>query len=449
MQEEYIGAKVPPYSLEAEQSVLGAMLIDIESVSLAFEKLRAEDFYRPENKEIFSAMEALFDLNKPIDIVTVCDMLSQNGTLDTIGSGEFISNLAMSVPTTANIKYYIDIIKDKALLRNLIDVSGQIQKLAFDASDDASGIAETSEKLIFDALTGKTTKQFSKIGEVLAKNFETLEELSKRDTKITGLETGFIALDYLLSGFQKSTLNILAARPGIGKTSFALNIARHAAITNKVPVAIFSLEMSDEELTNRILSSQALIDSTKLKTGRLETDDWERMIQSVGVMGDAPLYIDDTPGITITEIRSKCRRLKLEKGLGLIVVDYLQLMEGRGRAESRQQQVSEMSRALKILAKELEVPVLTLSQLSRSIETRQDKTPMLSDLRESGAIEQDADVVMFLHKVEEGEDGGEVSPNLTELIVAKHRSGAQGKIKLMWQPQYTTFMSVDTTHDEY
>ncbi len=448
MQEEYLGAKAPPYSLEAEQSVLGAMLIDLESVSLAFEKLKAEDFYRPENKEIFSAMESLFDLNKPIDVVTVCDMLSQNGTLDTVGSGEFISNLAMSVPTTANIKYYIDIIRDKALLRNLIDASGQIQKLAFDAQDDASGIAETSEKLIFDVLTGKTTKQFSKIGEVLTKNFEALEELSKRDTKITGIETGFIALDYLLSGFQKSTLNILAARPGIGKTSFALNIARHVAVTNKIPVAIFSLEMSDEELTNRILSSQALIDSTKLKTGRLDTDDWERMIQSVGPMSEAPLYIDDTPGISVTEIRSKCRRLKLEKGLGLVVVDYLQLMEGRGKAESRQQQVSEMSRALKILAKELEVPVLTLSQLSRSIETRQDKTPMLSDLRESGAIEQDADVVMFLHKVDEGEEGGEVSPNLTELIVAKHRSGSQGRIKLMWQPQYTTFMSVDTTHEE-
>ncbi len=449
MQEEYLGAKVPPYSLEAEQSVLGAMLIDLESVSLAFEKLTATDFYRPENQEVFKAMEELFDLNKPIDVVTVCDMLAQNGTLETVGSGEFISNLAISVPTTANIKYYIDIIKDKALLRNLIDASGQIQKLAYDAADDASGIAETSEKLIFDVLTGKTSKQFEKMGDVLSRSFQTLEELGKRDSKITGLETGFIALDYLLSGFQKSTLNILAARPGIGKTSFALNIARHVAVNNKIPVAIFSLEMSDEELTNRILSSQALVDSVRLKTGRLDPDDWERMLQSVGPMSEAPLYIDDTAGISVTEIRSKCRRLKLEKGLGLVIVDYLQLMQGRGKAESRQQQVSEMSRALKILAKELEVPVLTLSQLSRSIEKRDNKTPVLSDLRESGSIEQDADVVMFLHKPADNAEDQESPANMTELIVAKHRSGSQGRIKLMWQPQYTTFMSVDTTHEEY
>ncbi len=447
--EDYLGAKVPPYSLEAEQSVLGAMLVDSESVAIAFESLSEDDFYRAENKEIFMAMLYLFEQNKPIDVVTVCDVLTQKGVLEAVGSGEFIVNLGMSVPTTANIKYYIEIVKEKSLLRKLIDASGQISKLSYEASEPPATIAETAEKLIFDVLMGKSAKGFSQVGDVLTRNFKRFEELAAMDTKITGLETGFAHLDYLLSGFQKSNLIILAARPGIGKTSFALNIARHVAVKKQIPVAVFSLEMSDEEITNRIISSQAMVDSSKLKTGKLDVDDWSRMMNSVPFMSQAPLYIDDTSTISVTEIRSKCRRLKLEKGLGLVIVDYLQLMQGKGRAESRQQQVSEISRALKILAKELEVPVLTLSQLSRSIETRTDKTPVLSDLRESGAIEQDADIVMFLHKQDVGEDDddGGVQPNLCELIVAKHRSGSTGRIKLMWQPNYTTFMSVDTTYE--
>ena len=444
--DEYLGAKVPPYSLEAEQSVLGAMLNDEESVAVALENLSHEDFYRAENKEVFSAMLTLFEQNKPIDVVTVCDVLSQKQVLESIGSGEFIANLAISVQTTANIKYYVDIIKEKSLLRNLIDASGQISRLSYEASEAPAAIAETAEKLIFDVLQGKTSKSLSIIGDVVQKNFARLEELQGMNSRITGLETGFSHLDFILSGFQKGTLNILAARPGIGKTSFALNIAKHVAIRNKIPVAVFSLEMSEEELTNRIISSQAMVDSEKLKTGRLDTNDWERLMQAAVPMSEAPLYIDDTSMISVTEIRSKCRRLKLEHGLGLVIVDYLQLMQGKGRSESRQQEVSEMSRALKILAKELEVPVLTLSQLSRSIETRTDKTPVLSDLRESGAIEQDADVVMFLHKPESEEE--EEGPNtMAELIIAKHRSGSTGRVKLMWRPNITTFLSVDNTRE--
>lgn len=444
--EEYLGTKTPPYSLEAEQSVLGSMLIDFEAVAIAFETLSEDDFYRQENREIFSAMEYLFNKNTPIDVVTVCDVLKQKGILDAIGSNEFIVNLGMSVPSTANVKYYIQIVKEKALLRKLINASSEISKLSYDASEPVDAIAETSEKLVFDVLNGKSTKGFSKIGEVAEVSFKHIEELGARDTKITGIETGFSHLDFILSGLQKSTLNILAARPGIGKTSFALNIAKNVAVKNKIPVAVFSLEMSDEELTNRIISSQALVDSSKLKTGKLDVDDWIRMTNALTALADAPLYIDDTAAITVTEIRSKCRRLKLEKGLGLIIIDYLQLMETKGRVESRQQQVSEMSRALKILAKELEVPVITLSQLSRSIETRTDKTPVLSDLRESGAIEQDADVVMFLHKPET-ENDEDSAAQMAELVIAKHRSGSTGRVKLMWQPSYTTFMSVDNTFD--
>ncbi|MBQ2897787.1 MAG: replicative DNA helicase [Clostridia bacterium] len=444
--EEYLGAKVPPYSLEAEQSVLGAMLNDEESVAVALENLSADDFYRAENKEVFSAMVSLFEQNKPIDVVTVCDILSQKQVLDTVGSSEFIANLAISVQTTANIKYYVDIIKEKALLRNLIDASSQISRLSYEAADNPDAIAQMAEKLIFDVLQGKMSKSFSKMGDVIQRNFARLEELQGLNLRITGLETGFSHLDYILSGLQKGTLNILAARPGVGKTSLALNIAKHVAVKNKIPVAVFSLEMSEEELTNRIISSQAMVDSEKLKTGRLDPSDWERLMQAAVPMSEAPLFIDDTSMISVTEIRSKCRRLKLEHGLGLIIVDYLQLMQGKGRTESRQREVSEMSRSLKILAKELEVPVLTLSQLSRSIETRADKTPVLSDLRESGAIEQDADVVMFLHKPDQ-EDQEEAQNSLVELIIAKHRSGSTGRVKLMWRPNNTTFVSVDNTRE--
>ena len=446
MDEELLTRQLPQ-SLEAEQAVLGSILIDSRCINDVIGLVRPEDFYLKQNREIYEAIYTMFNFSQTIDPVTVLDKMREMGVYHD-NSRDYIQQLMTITPTAANAVRYANIVKDKAILRGLADAAADITQMVETQKGTTSEILEAAEKKIFSVRKGERGDSLEHIGVTLHKVFDRLTELSQSDSAIPGMSTGLRDLDKKINGLNKSDLVLLAARPGIGKTSFALNIARHVAVSNKLPVAVFSLEMSEEELTNRILSSQALVDSAKLKTGRLDADDWQRMIQSVGPMSEAPLYIDDTPGISVTEIRSKCRRLKLEKGLSLVVVDYLQLMEGRGKAESRQQQVSEMSRALKILAKELEVPVLTLSQLSRSIETRQDKTPMLSDLRESGAIEQDADVVMFLHKVEEGEGGEEASPNLTELIVAKHRSGSQGRIKLMWQPQYTTFMSVDTTHEE-
>ena len=450
MAEEYLGISggIPPYSREAEESVLGCMLTDSECVALAFENLKADDFYREENKEIFLAMEELFAKDCQIDVVTVCNSLSNSGTLDAVGGKEFIAGLVLGLITVSNVENYIEIILEKSLRRKLIAASNQIAKLAYEGVQSPTEIAALCEKAIFDVLQDKDKRGLVHIKQVLEESYSNLEELQAKDGNITGIETGFSHFDNITSGFQKSTLNILAARPGIGKTSLALNIARNVALRKKETVAIFSLEMGRDELVNRIWTSHAHVDSTKMKTGDLDIDDWTRLAESMTPLGDAPIYIDDTSTITVAQIRSKCRRLKLEKNLGLVIVDYLQLMQSgsKNRGESRQQEVSDMSRALKIMAKELEVPVLTLSQLSRSIEQRQDKTPMLSDLRESGSIEQDADMVMFLHKKEDETEGA--NPNLLELTIAKHRSGPTGKISLMWQPTYTSFTSVDTVHEE-
>lgn len=450
MAEEYLGMSggIPPYSREAEESVLGCMLTDAECVALAFEHLKVDDFYREENKEIFLAMEKLYAEDTRIDLVTVCNALQSAGTLDAVGGKEFISGLILGLITTSNMQNYIDIMLEKSLRRQLINSANIISKLAYEGDKSPVEIAEISEKAIFDVLQGKEKRGLVHIKSVLEDSYERLGELQAQDGTIVGVETGFSYFDSITSGFQKSTLNILAARPGIGKTSFALNIAKNVAIKTKQTVAIFSLEMSKDELVNRMWSSHAMVDSQKIKTGDLDVDDWTRLAESLTPLGDAPIYIDDSSNITVTEIRSKCRRLKLEKNLGLVIVDYLQLMSSgsRARGDSRQQEVSDMSRALKIMAKELEVPVLTLSQMSRSIEQRTDKTPMLSDLRESGAIEQDADMVMFLHRKDDGKEDS--NPNLVELIIAKHRSGSLGKINLMWQPSYTSFASIDTVHEE-
>lgn len=449
MAEEYLGlgGGIPPYSLEAEESVLGSMLIDAECISTVFEFLKTEDFYREENKEIFGAMEQLYAKDRRIDPITVSNALQDAGTLAAVGGKEFVAGLAIKVLAVTNIKSHIEIILEKSLRRKLIGAANKISQLAYEGTQTPVEIAEVAEKAIFDVLQGREKSGLVHIKEVLMDSYDHLGELAAMDTAITGVETGFSHFDNITSGFQKSTLNILAARPGVGKTSFALNIARNVAVRNKETVAIFSLEMGREELVNRIWTSQALVDSARLKTGMLEQDDWTRLATSLAPLSESPIYIDDTSNISVTEIRSKCRRLKLEKNLGLVIVDYLQLMQGNSKSgESRQQEVSEMSRALKIMAKELEVPVLTLSQLSRSIEQRQDKTPMLSDLRESGAIEQDADMVMFIHRKED--EGENANPNLVELTIAKHRSGPTGKISLMWQPSYTNFVSVDTAHEE-
>ncbi len=447
-EEQYLGlgGGIPPYNAEAEQSVLGCMMTDEECVALAFENLKSDDFYQPPCKEIFRAMETLFAKDTKIDAVTVSNALSNMGSLDSVGGAAYVANLAASVLIVSNIKDYIEIIKEKSLRRKLIDAANKIAKLAYESDKTPSDIASLAQSTLSDVIQGETDGGLVHIKEVLEDSYGHLEELQARDSNITGVETGFTFFDKITSGFQKSTLNILAARPGVGKTSFALNIARNVAVKNKETVAVFSLEMGKEELVNRIWTSYAMVDSAKLKTGDLEMDDWDRLSQSLTPLSDAPIYIDDKSNTTVTEISAKCHRLKMEKNLGLVIVDYLQLMHSGGKVESRQNEVSEMSRALKIMAKELEVPVLTLSQLSRSIEQRTDKTPMLSDLRESGSIEQDADMVMFLNRKDEDKEDG--NPNLVDLTIAKHRSGPTGKISLMWQPSYTNFASVDMIHEE-
>lgn len=438
-----IGAlgRIPPQSLEAEQSVLGCMLLDKEVIPNITEVLKSEDFYRDDHKEIYEAVMDLFEEAEPIDLITISDKLRQRGTLDNIGGLEYLTNIATSVPTTANAKHYAKIVEEKSILRKLIKTTSDILNLGYDASEDVSVILDKAEKSIFDILQKRNTQGFSHIKDVLVETFNKLEELYNNKGYITGVPTGFTDLDYRTSGLQNSDLILVAARPAMGKTSFALNIAQYAAIHSKVPVAVFSLEMSKEQLVNRMLCSEVMIDSQKMRIGKLEDSDWQKMAMALGPLSEAPIYIDDTPGVSVMELRAKCRRLKLEKNLGLIVIDYLQLMQGRGRNENRQQEVSEISRSLKILAKEINVPVITLSQLSRAPEARTDHRPMLSDLRESGAIEQDADMVMFLYRDDYYNPETE-KQNVAEVIIAKNRNGSTGTVELRWFGEYTKFANL-------
>lgn len=434
--------RIPPQNIEAEQSVLGSMLLDRETIPAVTEILKSEDFYREDHREIFEAILDLFDKAEPIDLITVSEQLKLRGTLDAVGGLEYLTHIATSVPTTANAKYYSRIVEEKSILRNLIKASSEIVNMGYEASEEVSYVLDKAEKSIFDILQKRNLKGFTPIKEVLIETFNRLEELYNNNGIVTGIPTGFTDLDYKLSGLQNSDLILIAARPAMGKTAFALNIAQHAAVHAKVPTAIFSLEMSKEQLVNRILSNEAMIDSHKMRIGKLEDDDWQKIARALGPLSEAPIYIDDTPGTSIMEIRAKCRRLKLEKNLGLVVIDYLQLMQGRGKSENRQQEISEISRSLKILAKELNVPVITLSQLSRGPESRTDHRPMLSDLRESGAIEQDADIVMFLYRDDYYNPDTE-KKNIAEVIVAKHRSGSTGTVELVWLGQYTKFANLE------
>ncbi|MCX7923020.1 MAG: replicative DNA helicase [Clostridia bacterium] len=434
--------RIPPQNIEAEQSVVGSMLLDKEVIPSITEILKSEDFYREDHREIFEAIIDLFDKAKPIDLITVSEQLKLRGTLDSIGGLEYLTNIATAVPTTANARHYAKIVEEKALLRRLIKASSDIINMGYEAADEVSYILDKAEKGIFDILQKRNTQGFSPIRDVLIDTFNRLEELYNSKGNITGIPTGFIDLDYKTSGLQNSDLILIAARPAMGKTAFVLNIAQYAAVHAKVPVAIFSLEMSKDQLVNRMLCCESMVDSQKMRTGKLEDSDWQKVARALGPLSEAPIYIDDTPGISITEIRAKCRRLKLEKNLGMVVIDYLQLMQGKGKNESRQQEVSEISRSLKILAKELNIPVLTLSQLSRGPETRTDHRPILSDLRESGAIEQDADIVMFLYRDDYYNPDTE-KKNIAEAIIAKNRHGATGTVELVWLGQYTKFGNLD------
>ncbi len=440
--------KVPPHDIEAEQAILGSMLTDKDAVISSIEILKEDAFYREDNKAIFSAILNLYAKNEPIDIITVKAELVETGNFERVGGIEYLASLPDKVPTTANAQKYIKIVDEKFMLRNLVQSANQMIALGYDETEDVDKILDKAEKEIFDLTQKKNTTGYSSIKDVLVESFAALEKLYNQKGHITGVSTGFSDLDYKTSGFHGSELIILAARPAMGKSAFAINIATNAAVQDKIPVAIFNLEMSKEQIGNRILCSEAMVDNNKIKTGQIEDQDWMKLASTLGILSDAPIYIDDTPGISIMEIRAKCRKLKMEKNVGLIVIDYLQLIQGSGkRNSSREQEISEISRSLKILAKELDVPVIALSQLSRGAEKRDDKRPMLSDLRESGAIEQDADIVMFIYRDDYYNENSE-EKNVAEIIMAKHRGGSTGTVKLAWMPSFTKFANLERRYDE-
>ena len=419
------------------------MLTDQDAVIDAIEVLKPEDFYREDNKYIYEAILSLYNRAEPIDIITVKSELISMGKFEVVGGFEYLGILPDKVPLVANAGRYIKIVEEKALLRQLIKASNELIELGYAQNEDVDLIMDQAEKKIFDIMQGKNQKGFTAIKDVLIESFAEIEKLYNQKEPITGVPTGFADLDYKTAGLHNSDLVLVAARPAMGKSAFALNIASNAAINAKVPVAIFNLEMSKSQLVNRMLCSEAMVDSNKIRTGKIEEDDWVKLATALGPLSEAPIYIDDTPGITIQEIRAKCRKLKLEKNIGLVVIDYLQLIQGSGkRNASREQEISEISRSLKILAKELDIPVIALSQLSRAAETRQDHRPMLSDLRESGAIEQDADIVMFLYRDDYYNPDTE-KKNIAEVILAKHRAGSTGTVELLWMGSYTKFANIE------
>ena len=441
--------KIPPHDVDAEQAVLGSMLTDKDAVISAIEKLKLDDFYREDNKAIFGAILSLYTKSEPIDLITVKAQLVDEGVLDRVGGLEYLAELPNKVPTTANVDRYINIVEEKSVLRQLIQTSNDLISLGYSETEDLDTIMDMAERKVFDLSQSKNSKSYTELKDVLVDSFALLEKLYNEKGSVTGVPTGFIDLDNKTAGLHNSDFIIVAARPAMGKSAFAINIATYAAIKGKVPVAIFNLEMSKEQIGNRILCSEALVDSNKVRTGQIEDDDWMKLAQTLGELTDAPIYIDDTAGLNITEIRAKCRKLKMEKDIGLVVIDYLQLISGSNNKKigSREQEIAEISRSLKILAKELDIPVIALSQLSRSAEKREDKRPMLSDLRESGSIEQDADIVMFLYRDDYYNEDSE-KKNVAEVIIAKQRSGSTGTVELAWLPSYTKFANLDRHYSE-
>ena len=429
---------VPPHDDAAELAVLGAMFLDREAASLALEMLTGEDFYRPDHRQVFEAAEELYHSGVPIDMITVKNKLEEKQVFEQIGGLPFLANISTSVGSSANMRHYAAIVEEKSVLRRLIRSANNISQMSYEGKTDVNAIMDTAEKGIFDIMQNRHSDQFHHIRDIAVDSIEKIEDIYRSKGKLTGVPTGFVDFDQKTAGLQKSDLILLAARPSMGKTAFALNIIQNAAIRSNVPTAVFSLEMSREQLVNRMLCSEAMLDAQRLRTGELTDSDWADLIQAMGPLSQAPIYIDDTPGVTPMEVRSKCRRLKVEKGLGLIVIDYLQLMSGNSRNDSRQQEISEISRSLKAIAREMEAPVIALSQLSRACEQRADHRPMLSDLRESGAIEQDADVVAFLYRDEYYFPDTE-KKNQAELIIAKQRNGPTGTVDLTWMGQYTKF----------
>jgi len=432
--------RMPPASVEAEQAVLGAMLLKPDAVTTAAEELTADDFYRETHRLIFEAMMDLKERTEPVDLVTLTEQLKKADKLTKIGGIPALSLIANSVPTAANVQYHARIVREKAQLRSLIHAATEIAGAAYEDAEDVEDIMDSAEKRILEVSSGKRSKDFVPLQDILLNTLEQIEARYSNKGSITGLPTGFTELDHLTAGLQKSDLILVAARPSMGKTAFTLNIAAHVVLRAKEPVAFFSLEMSKEQLVQRLICSEGRIDSQRLRVGELEDKEWGDLIDTANRLSAAPLYIDDTPGITVMELRSKARRLKAEQGLSLIIIDYLQLMQGRTSksGDNRQQEISEISRSLKALARELNVPVVALSQLSRSVESRQIKRPMLSDLRESGSLEQDADIVMFLYR-EDYYDPETENKNITEVIIAKHRNGPVDTVELTFLKQFTKF----------
>ena len=440
--EDALIKRVLPHSIEAEQSVIGSMLMDKDAIIAASEILSEADFYQRSYGIMFDAMTELFNEGKPVDLVTLQDRLKEKDVPPEVSSLEFVREILGTVPTSANAKSYANIVREKAVLRRLIKVTEEIANSCYAGRDPLDQILADTEKAVFDLLQNRDSAEFVPIRQVALNVLERIEAASKNPGTVTGIPTGFIDLDYKTSGMQPSDLVLIAARPSMGKTAFVLNLVDHVSVRKGLPCMVFSLEMSKEQLVNRMLAMESNVDSQKLRTGSLTDSDWDAVVEGIGIIGKSKLLIDDTPGISITELRSKCRKMKLEYGLSMVIIDYLQLMTGSGRTgENRQQEISEISRSLKALARELNAPVIALSQLSRACESRQDHRPMLSDLRESGAIEQDADIVMFLYRDDYYNKDTE-TPNIAEVIIAKQRNGPIGTVNLLWQPEFTKFVNL-------
>ncbi len=436
-----LAQRLPPQNMEAEQSVLGAMLLDKEALIEVAEILIPRDFYRETHQHICQTLMDLFNKGEAVDLVTVCEELENKGLLDKLGGAAYLATLANMTPTAAHARYYAGIVKEKALLRALIRSSTEIIEKSYGYVDNIEEFLDDAEQLIFDIARKKDSRSFVPLRDALEQTFEKLERLYERKSGLTGLSTGFPDLDNITAGLQESDLIIIAARPSMGKTTLAANIARQMAEAETQPVAFFSLEMSSEQLAQRLLCAMAEIDAQRLRRGFLSSEDWPRLTQAVGPLSELPLYIDDTPAISVMEMRAKARRLKLEKGLSAIFVDYLQLMRGSERAENRQQEISGISRSLKALAKELNCPVIALSQLSRAVEQRQDKRPILSDLLDSGGIEANADMVIFIYR-EDYYNPETEKKHVTEILISKQRNGPTGKVELYFMDRYNKFVSL-------
>ncbi len=447
--ERSVSRRIPPHNIEAEQSVLGSILLKDDGFLKVNEFISAADFYREAHKTIFSAMAELFERNEPQDLVTLTSYLTDTAQIDSVGGASYLATLTSVVPVTANIEAYGRIIRQKSVLRNLINTTSDIANRCFEEQDDIDQLVDEAEQSIFEIAGNKSKTEFTALRTIIPESFKTVEKLYERKELITGVPTGYAELDKMTAGLQPSDLIILAGRPSMGKTALALNIAQHAALVDKTGVAVFSLEMSKDQLAMRLLSSVGRIDSQKIRTGRLQNEDWPHLSRAAGMLAEAPIYIDDTPALSIPEMRSKMRRLASQNDIGMILVDYLQLMRGRN-AENRTQEISEISRSLKALAKEHEVPVLALSQLNRGLETRTDKRPMMADLRESGAIEQDADVICFIYR-DEVYNKNEDNPDkgIAEIIIGKQRNGPTGITRLFFKKEYTMFENLSSFDDPH